>query len=127
MLNYTALFDQGKGIQVTSLCWPCCASALSPASLADAAVLPGVAGLRAPSLNSSPFSLGGEGVGLCMPYQEQRFCLAQCWEEQRRTCSFARDKYRMRICITFLVLLQYHRVSSLFRGTNIYQINTISV
>lgn len=61
MLNYTALFDQGKGIQVTSLFWPCCASALSPASLADAAVSPGVAGLRAPSLNSSPFSLGGEG------------------------------------------------------------------
>lgn len=39
----------------------CSASVLSSASLADTAVSPGVAGLRTPSFNLSPFSLGRKG------------------------------------------------------------------
>lgn len=61
MMKYTALFDQGKAIQLTIPCWLCGASALSPASLADTAVSPEVVGLRAPSLNLSQFSQGGGG------------------------------------------------------------------
>lgn len=53
MLSYTALFDQGKGLLLSH--------AFVGISLADAAFSLGVAGLRASSLISSPFCLGGEG------------------------------------------------------------------
>lgn len=90
MLNYTALFDQGEGIQLTPhvgcavhQLWPLPAwlTLLSDPEWMDWEHHP---------LIRLHFLWEVRGVDLRMFYEERRFYLAQCWEEHRRTCYFGR-------------------------------------